>query len=65
MQKAIIIGASIIIGFVIHAYILNSNVQQTAGEHCVEQMKKTDEYKNKNPYDKESFIAYRCASYSN
>lgn len=65
MQKAIIIGASIIIGFVVHAYILNSNVQQTAGEHCVDQVKKSSAYKNANREERKTLVGFHCASYSN
>jgi hypothetical protein len=60
-NKYIIITGAIILGFVLHATILNKN--QTPGEHCVSMIKKTDEYKNaKTLESKRGIVYFNCGS---
>jgi hypothetical protein len=60
-NKYIIIAGAIILGFVLHATILNQ--YQTPGEHCVSMIKKQDEYKNLKTLDeKRGMVRYYCPS---
>ncbi len=60
-NKYIIIAGAIILGFVLHATILNKN--QTPGQHCVSMTKKTDGYKSSKTLDsKRGVVIYHCGS---
>jgi hypothetical protein len=61
-----IIAAGIIIGFILHAFIITTFEKPTAGQLCVENMKKTKAYKKqKKHFDKGTYIQMMCGQANN
>ena len=66
MRKDYLIPLAILVGFILHAFIMTTFEKPTAGQACVEHMKTTKEYKSKKrEFDKGQYLLMFCGQSGN